>query len=283
MRIAAAELRGARSVERSEEAQQRGSFLWMQPGMFNRGKIYGEMDNLSLAAVVNRVDEAAPPDDGRSLAQRRADGLVALATHACAGAEDSTGAIAVDEAEDAPADDDTPASRPTCHPRLGHPNYAVSVLIDWRDITVTAAGMVEINAPGCLPTISASLLESIAGDATVQAIICDGERPLTVTRRVRAARIPDDVRKAVRARDRGDRFPGSRRPVRHLHHFDKKGAGHHVDQIIGLADISHQRIHRHGWQVRLDPDTAEVTFTRGERAWTLLPRGTPLRRPPPRR
>ena len=57
--------------------------------------------------------------------------------------------------------------------------------------------------------------------------------------------------------------------------------GHHVDHLIGLADITHQRVHRLGWSITLDPPTGEVTFTRGDRSWTTLPRGTPLRRLPP--
>jgi Domain of unknown function (DUF222) len=232
------------------------------------------------------MDEAAPPDDGRSIAQRRADGLINLVDHECAGDAPA------DEAEGAHGPDDVAAGDPdgasstapapgrTRHPRLGRPKYDVVINVDWRDVTVTAAGTISINAPGCLPTISAALLESIAADATVRAVICDGARPLTVTKRVRGRQIPDDVRLAVRARDRRDRFPASRRPIRHLHHRNKGDLGHHVDHLVGLADVSHQRVHRHGWSVTIDPPTGEVTFTRGDRSWTTLPRGTPLARLP---
>lgn len=77
------ELRNLRSVERSEAEQARGNFFWGQTTLFGRGKVYGELDPLSFAAVFSGVDAMTPSDDGRSVSQRRADGLVALATHRC--------------------------------------------------------------------------------------------------------------------------------------------------------------------------------------------------------
>jgi hypothetical protein len=153
--------------------------------------------------------------------------------------------------------------------------------VDWREITPAAAGMLTINAPGCVPTISAALLEALVADgATVRAIITDGAQPLFVTRKIHAAQIPADIRRAIKARDRKDRFPGSRRPIEHLHHAEIDG-GHNLNAIVGLSQRSHRRVHKHGWKISLDPPTGEVTFTRGERSWTTLPRGLRLRRPPP--
>ena len=53
-RIVVEELRGLRAAERLEERVERNNFLWAQPGMFGAGKVYGEMDNLSLTTVLNR-------------------------------------------------------------------------------------------------------------------------------------------------------------------------------------------------------------------------------------
>jgi hypothetical protein len=111
-------------------------------------------------------------------------------------------------------------------------------------------------------------------------VLIDGGRPLTVTKKVKAKQVPADVRVAVKARDRGDRFPGSRRRIGHLHHLDKDGAGHHPDMLIGLAGPSHRRVHRFGWSISINADNGEATFTWGERSWTTLPQGTQLRRPP---
>ncbi|MDP8928786.1 MAG: hypothetical protein M3O70_09470, partial [Actinomycetota bacterium] len=43
----------------------------------------------------------------------------------------------------------------------------------------------------------------------------------------------------------------------------------------------HLLVHRRRWKLHLDPDTGELTITRNGRTWHSLPRGTPLRRPPP--
>lgn len=247
-------LRGIRAAERSEERVERNSFLWAQPAMFGPAKLYGELDNVSLATVLNRVDAMAPADDGRPLSQRRADGLVALAGHDC----------------------DDPGG-----PARAGAGSTIMVALDTDNVHPTAAGTIVIDAPGCLPTITAKAAEALAQDADVQVVLFEGGRPLTVTKKLRAKATPRSVRTAVKVRDRGDRFPGSRKPIAHLHHFDKDGAGHHVDLLLGLADASHKRVHRHGWKVTLDPNTAEATFTRGERTWITLPRGTRLRRPQP--
>jgi hypothetical protein len=110
-------------------------------------------------------------------------------------------------------------------------------------------------------------------------VLVDGGRPLAVSRKIRAKKVPRDVATAVRVRDRGDRFPGSRLPIEHLHHLNKVGEGHAVDALVGLAERSHRRVHRCQWKVTVNSD--EVTFSRGDRSWTTLPRGTRFRRPPP--
>jgi hypothetical protein len=289
VRVDAADVRDPASVERREKALERGNFVWVQPGLLDRGKVYGELDNVSLASITVGIDAMASPDDGRSLSQRRADGLVALARHRCDDPTD-VGTDSVEAHADADADADadaeatngaTPTGRPTRHPRLHKALPDVTVLVDWRDITPAAAGMLTINAPGCVPTISAALLEALVADgATVRAIITDGAQPLFVTRKIQAAQIPADIRRAIKARDRKDRFPGSRRPIEHLHHAQIDG-GHDLNAIVGLSHRSHRRVHRHGWKISLDPPTGEITFIRGERSWTTLPCGTRLRRPPP--
>ena len=253
VRIAVAELRGARRAERAEDRAEQNNFVWVQFGLFGRGKTYGELDNLSLAQVVGRMDALAPADDGRSLSQRRADGLIALATHDC----------------------DDPGATGTGG------GVTIIVPLDKNSVDVTAAGVIDVAAPGSLPVITARTVEALAADADVQVVLFDGGRPLTVTKKVRAKTLPKAVRTAVKVRDRGDRFPGSRRPIEHVHHLDRDGEGHHVDHLLGLSGRSHRKVHRNGWHVTVDPGTAEVTFSRGERTWITLPRGSRLRRPQP--
>lgn len=288
VRIVVEEVRGLRAVERSADAVERANFLWAQPGMFGAGKLYGQMDNASLARSINGIDAFTPADDGRPLSQRRADGLVAMANArlagTCHGHTDTVG--------DGNGDNATAANarRPVCDGRTRHPilvdaKPSIDVIVDTRDVTVTSAGIIQINAPGCLPTLTARAVEALVADASVRVVLVDGGRPLTVTRKLRANDVPAATRIAVKLRDRGDRFPGSRAPMGqvHLHHLDKKGQGHHPDAIVSLAEKNHRRVHRHGWKVTVDPPTGEVTFTRSERSWTTMPRGTRLRRPPPER
>ena len=252
VRLEVLELRGARKAEQAEDRAERGSFMWTQFGLLGRGKSYLEMDNLSLARVLNGVDAHAPVDDGRPLSQRRADGLLALATHDC----------------------DTPGNN-------SGSDVNIVVALDADCVDVTAAGVIDVPAAGSLPVITARTLEALAGDASVQVVLFDGGRPLTVTNKVQAKTLPPSVRTAVKVRDRGDRFPGSRRPIEHVHHLDNDGKGHHIDHLLGLSGPSHRRVHRNGWHVAINPHTAHVTFTRNERTWTTLPRGTRLRRPQP--
>ena len=296
VRIAAEEIRGLRAVERSADAVEKASFVWAQPGMFGPGKLYSQMDNLSLAQVLNGIDACTPADDGRPLSQRRADGLVSMANQRLAGTCDGHETDAEEGDPDGDgdgsageADDDAlPVRRPVCvggtrHPVLVDAKPSIDVIIDTRDVTITSAGIIQVNAPGCLPTLTARAIEALTADASVRVVLVDGGRPLTVTRKVRASDVPAKTRVAVKLRDRGDRFPGSRGPLGqvHLHHLDKDGAGHNPDAIVSLLPKNHRRVHRLGWKVTVDPPTGEVTFTRGERSWTTLPRGTRLRRPPP--
>ncbi|HEX2212989.1 MAG TPA: DUF222 domain-containing protein, partial [Mycobacterium sp.] len=184
VRIVATELRGIRQAERAEERVERSNFVWGQPGMFDSGKLYGELDNLSLARVLARIDALAPGDDGRSLSQRRADGLVAIARHTCPAtcltcdtdthSDTDTGPDEAADGDDRGAggdsgggggDDGTrvpPRRRTTLHPRLGRSHDGVVVCVDLRDATVTSAGTILLDAPGCLPTITAKAAEALA-------------------------------------------------------------------------------------------------------------------------
>lgn len=156
---------------------------------------------------------------------------------------------------------------------------AVTAIVDVADASAAVAGTLDLPTAGSMPVLTARILDALANDASLRVVLVDNGRPLAVSRKLRAKKIPRDVAMAVRMRDRGDRFPGSRRPIEHLHHLDKTGEGHAVDALVGLTAESHRRVHRAGWTIKIDG--REVTFTRAERSWTTLPRGTRLRRPPP--
>jgi hypothetical protein len=156
---------------------------------------------------------------------------------------------------------------------------AVVAVVEVDDASAAAAGTLQLPIAGSMPILTARILDALATDATLQVVLVEQGRPLAVSRKIHASTIPRDTALAVRMRDRGDRFPGSRRPIEHLHHLDKDGKGHDVDHLVGLAATSHRRAHRCGWKITVDG--REITFERGERSWTTLPRGSRLRRPPP--
>lgn len=104
---------------------------------------------------------------------------------------------------------------------------------------------------GGLPRISAAAAEALAAAADVRAVLFDGARPLAVSGKVNAANIPANTRFAVRARDRGCRFPGSPDPLAHtdVHHLVERArnGSHHPDNLVALSRRFHTLTHRHGW------------------------------------
>jgi hypothetical protein len=142
------------------------------------------------------------------------------------------------------------------------------------------AGTVDLHVPGCLPTLSAKLVDLLAADADLRATIFHGQRPLASSKLINAADIPAATRRSVKLRDRGDRMPGSRDPLvwcdlHHLHHRSKGGT-HDPDNLVALRSRWHQLLHRHGWTSRLDPETGRFTIQRDGRRYDSLPHGTTL-------
>lgn len=114
-------------------------------------------------------------------------------------------------------------------------------------------------------------------------VLFDGKRPLAVSDVVRAERMPDKTRIAVKVRDRGGRMPGSRTPAgqTQIHHLDKATYGHHPDHLVSLGPFAHLRqVHKRGWKLHLDPDTGQVTARWRDRTYRSVPWGTHLRRAP---
>ncbi|MDP8928256.1 MAG: HNH endonuclease [Actinomycetota bacterium] len=257
------ELDGARRAERREQRRVAANFLAVQPCLDGAISLYAELDPVAGATVLNALEAASDPPNGdvsepgepSSRAKQRAQGLQRICSDWLGG---GTGCPA----------------RPT-----------LVVHVDLAQVTTTAAGLVELAAPGGLPTLTASTVERLSQDADLRAVLFDGARPLAVSAKTRAADIPGEVRLAVAARDRGCRFPASTTPLQwsDCHHIVPREANgdHHPDNLTYLARRWHLVVHRHGWEQHLDPRTGELTITRNGRTWRSLPRGTPLSRPPP--
>ena len=217
---AIADLIGPDRVERDEEVAARESFVVVQMGLFGRSRVFGELDAIDTAITLSALDQRAAKDaktrradscdqsagTGRttagrrgrrvSRAQRRAKALVGLAGDSLAGHS---------------CDGRTVAAKPL---------MVVHVPLD--RLTASASGLIDVAVPGWLPTLSGRLVDTLAADADVKAVLFDGARPLMVTRKLRATDIPADTRLACQARDMGGRDPAGRTPIglSHLHHLD---------------------------------------------------------------
>jgi hypothetical protein len=134
---------------------------------------------------------------------------------------------------------------------------------------------------GPVPRLTAAAVEALVCDATVQAVLVDGARPLATTDKLAADDIPAKIRTAVEHRDRGCRWPGCNAPLAHcdIHHLVARAMGgtHHPDNLACLCRTDHLRAHGHGWQLELDGATGALAgYRHGARIWTTQPRATPL-------
>ena len=113
---------------------------------------------------------------------------------------------------------------------------------------------------GCLDyggTLSATALRRLCCDACVIPIVLDGVgQPLDVGRRART--VPDGLRRAVTARDRGCAHPGCTRPpswceVHHILEWEFDGETK-LSNLVMLCAVHHREIHSSGWIVRIATD-----------------------------
>ncbi len=262
---AADEIDGARKAERREQRMVEASFLALQPSFDGSVRLYGELDPVAGATCLNALEAASGPPDAQrsepgdvsSRAKQRAQALTRICADWLGGG--------------------TGGGRPARPLIVAH--------VDVANATPTAAGTVELGAPGVLPTLTAATVEALTRDADLRVVLFDGARPLAVSSKTKAVEVPADTRLAVKARDRGCRFPGSTAPAKwaEIHHIRPraKGGDHHPDKLTLLLRRWHRLVHDRDWKQHLDPQTGEFTIARKRRIWTSLPRGTPLRRPPP--
>ena len=128
------------------------------------------------------------------------------------------------------------------------------------------------------PALAAESARRTACDAAIVRLVEDGDgQPLDVGRRTRS--IPPAIRRALRARDRGCRFPGctARHFVEghHIKHWADGGATR-LDNLVELCHFHHRLVHEGGYGVRAtatNGDTGGFEFTRPDgRVIEPLPR-----------
>jgi 5-methylcytosine-specific restriction protein A len=194
------------------------------------GKIKGRFDDAAMFdAIATLIDAKARPltgDDDRSAGQRQAEALADVCGYVL---------------DHGPTD-----QVPDCGGHRPH----VNVLIRLEDLQNRASA-------ACLDfggQTSPEALRMLCCDATVVPIVMNGAgQPLDVGRATRT--IPDGLRRAVAARDRGCAHPGCGRPVSwcECHHIIpwECGGETKLSNLVMLCKVHHRQIHFTEWSVRI--------------------------------
>lgn len=191
------------------------------------GRITGRFDDAVLFdAIATAVDALAAPraaTDERAPEERAAEALAEI----CAGALDR-GLL----------------------PETGGRRPVISVLIGLDDLQRRARAAVLDLGGRCSP----ESLRMLACDAGIVPIVMNGAgQPLDVGRVRRT--VPDGLRRAVTARDRGCAHPGCDRPpswceVHHILPWENGGKSR-LGNLVMLCKVHHRLLHHSEWVVRI--------------------------------
>jgi hypothetical protein len=214
------------------------------------GRISGRFDDAAVFdAVATAVDALSAPTDGddlRTTLQRQAEALAELCAHA------------LDEGR---------------VPQRGGERPHLNVIIRLEDLENRARSAV-LDFGGAM---SPEALRMLACDARVVPIVMNGKgQPLDVGRIKRT--IPDGLRRAVAARDRGCAFPGCGRraswcEVHHIVPWEQDGETT-LDNCVMLCRVHHRLLHHPGWTVRIRDGLPEFIPPK----W-ICPQQVPRRKP----
>nr|AKG47143.1 endonuclease [uncultured bacterium] len=133
---------------------------------------------------------------------------------------------------------------------MGGGRLHLNVHIDLTDLEHRArSAMLDFGG-----RLSPEALRMLACDAAVVPIVMNGAgQPLDVGRATRT--IPDGLRRAVTARDRGCAHPGCDRPPSwaEIHHILEweDGGPTRLDNPVMLCRVHHRLMHYSGWNVRI--------------------------------
>jgi hypothetical protein len=197
--------------------------------------------------------------------QRRADALRLILDRAMAsgfgGVEGSKGAggsndigDSAESADGSPSDGATgtdPAPPCGCIPRSPSPErYTVLVHVDYETLVGKSPGRADLE--GRMP-ISPEAARRLACDGSVVRIVRGPESEvLDVGRKTRV--VPPAIRRALRARDGGCRFPGCEAHYVDAHHIRHwaEGGKTALDNLVLLCPTHHRAAHEGGFRIRLD-------------------------------
>jgi 5-methylcytosine-specific restriction protein A len=194
------------------------------------GKLKGRFDDAgmfdAIAAVIDAHAKPLTGDDDRSTGERQAQALADVCGYVL---------------------DHAPSS---VLPDAGGHRPHVNVLIRLEDLQNRArAGCLDFGGP-----VTPETLRMLCCDAAVIPIVLNGKgQPLDVGRATRT--IPDGLRRAVAARDRGCAHPGCGRPASwcEIHHLIpwEHGGATKLSNLAMLCKVHHRQIHSTEWVVRI--------------------------------
>ena len=145
---------------------------------------------------------------------------------------------------------------PDHRPRSTAEKYQVHVHLDLRKDTDC-----PVQDPDA-PALAADTIRRLGCEAGLVPVLHDGEEILSVGRKTRA--VPPSIRRALRLRDRGCRFPG----CTHHRHVDAHHVKHWADggetrlsNLVELCGRHHRLLHEGGYGLRVADDGA-LLFTR---------------------
>jgi hypothetical protein len=182
----------------------------------------------ALEAMRSRApqDSAETPSEDVSVATRNADALVAIA--------------------------DAALAAPATGGRTGGDRYQVVVHVDAPTLGGDDPGgrcELDDQAP-----LAGETVRRLSCDASVVTILEAGGKPLSVGRKTRS--IPPALRRALRSRDTGCRFPGctQRRHVdgHHIQHWANGGATS-IGNLVQLCRRHHRLVHEGGYGIHGSP------------------------------
>ena len=135
--------------------------------------------------------------------------------------------------------------------------YLAMIHVDEQVLSDDTDGRCELDDG---PALSPDTARRIACDAPFIAVLVDSlGKPVKVGKKTQA--IPTRVKRAVRARDRGCRFPGcGQRHFTEVHHIHwrSRGGNNRLDNLVELCWHHHWLVHEGGWGLVAEPDGALV-------------------------
>ena len=241
LRRACAHFRDCARADGTEPRQHDG--LTLSKTYTGRTLVQAELSSAAAETFETALHALTDPptdDETRTASRRRADALVRMAELALA---------AVDTVPDGPA-----RALP-----------AATIVIDWTTLTGETWGRMDGQFTG---TLHRTDVERMLCDCTVSRVITGPDGlPLDVGRSRRT--IPPQIRRALRVRDHGCRYPGCARPhgwtrAHHVIHW-KDGGTTALVNLISLCDHHHHVVHLPGWNATFDGHTFTVHQPDGTR------------------